>query len=263
MAEIVLTPEMLIAQSTQMQTLAGEFESLFSQTTTVLHGMNDSWSENIATNFVSKILLAQQSFSSITNMLNNGSAAAKFGALSFQDGINMGDLLDAMNGTGNIYDSSTNGDYSDIYKEIYGDSYSYEGEGNIIDNYKHGLGGIIEKDYNDLRDMILGDKPVESIDVAKKYVGMLWHYGPGGVIKAEAKTFGLDSGFGKQVVSDVGEVYASITGDAGARDYFNHYYDNGYENGIVGGIMDIVDYVKDEAPKNVTIGQLFRSVIHK
>ena len=70
MAEIVLTPEMLIAQATQMQTLAGEFESLFSQTTNVLHGMNDSWSENIATNFVSKILLAQQSFSSITNMLS-------------------------------------------------------------------------------------------------------------------------------------------------------------------------------------------------
>ena len=90
MAEILLTPEILIAQSAQMQTLGSEFESLFSQVTTVLNGMNDSWSENIATNFVSKILLAQQSFSSIVNMLENGSNAARIGAMSFANGVDMG-----------------------------------------------------------------------------------------------------------------------------------------------------------------------------
>lgn len=263
MAEIVLTPEMLIAQSTQMQTLAGEFESLFTQTTTVLHGMNDSWSENIGTNFVTKILLAQQSFSSITNMLKNGSAAAKFGAMSFQNGINMGNLLDAMNGTGNLYDSINSDNYSDVYKEVYGDSYSFEGEGDLKGNYTHGLGAYIEKDYNDLREMILGDTTPSYGEVAKKYIGMLWHYGPGGVIKAGAKAIGLDPGFGKQVVSDVGEVYASITGDAGARDFFNHYYDNGYENSIVEGIADIASAAQDELTKHVTIGQVWQSIVNR
>ena len=93
MAEILLTPELLMTQSAEMQTLQTEYEALFSQVTNALNGMNDSWSTNMASNFVGKILLAQKSFSSIVNMMQNGSAAAKMGAMTFADGVGMGDFL--------------------------------------------------------------------------------------------------------------------------------------------------------------------------
>ena len=55
MAEIVLTPELLMSQSAEMQSLQTEYESLFGQVTNVLNGMNNSWSTNIASNFAGKI----------------------------------------------------------------------------------------------------------------------------------------------------------------------------------------------------------------
>lgn len=96
MAEILLTPELLMTQSAEMQSLQTEYEALFAQVNNALNGMNDSWSANIASNFVGKIALAQKSFSSIVNMMQNGSAAAKMGALTFADGVGMGDILDGI-----------------------------------------------------------------------------------------------------------------------------------------------------------------------
>lgn len=82
MADIKITPEELLAQSAEMTSLQSEYESLFSQVTNALNGINDSWSENLARNFSGKIQSAQKSFTSITNMLANGSAAARLGATS-------------------------------------------------------------------------------------------------------------------------------------------------------------------------------------
>lgn len=237
MAEIVLTPEMLIAQSTQMQTLAGEFESLFSQTTTVLHGMNDSWSENIATNFVSKILLAQQSFSSITNMLNNGSAAARFGALSFQDGINMGDMLDSTNA-------------------------ALEPTGKPKEDYWKNLGSLIKQDFKDIDEMINGDKTPTIGDVTAKYVDMVWHYGPGGILKAVASATGLDYDEsmknGKRLF---GDIVGGVTGDPGMSEAYEHAYENGLGKGFVEGIADTADFIKNNTKIGIGIGKIWQSIV--
>lgn len=262
MAEIVLTPEMLIAQSTQMQTLAGEFESLFSQTTTVLHGMNDSWSENIATNFVSKILLAQQSFSSITNMLNNGSMAAKFGALSFQNGVNMGDMLDSTNPlidpvTGRMtYDDGDDSNGIEM-------SASIKATGKPKEDYFKSLGDLIRQDSKDLDEMIRGDKTPSYGDVAAKYIDMVWHYFPGGALRAFASATGLDYDESmKNVKGFVGDVIGGFTGDSGMREAYEHSYENGLGTGYVEGVKDIGDYLLN----NTSVGQgavkIWKSIVN-
>lgn len=48
---IKLTPEELLAQSTEMASIQSEFESLFSQVTSSLNNLNGSWSEALAGNF--------------------------------------------------------------------------------------------------------------------------------------------------------------------------------------------------------------------
>lgn len=82
MPEVQYTPEQLLAQSKQMTALQAEFSAVFTQVTNALKGVNENWSENLARNFSGKIQSAQKSFSSITNMLANGAAAARLGATS-------------------------------------------------------------------------------------------------------------------------------------------------------------------------------------
>lgn len=83
MANIKLTPEELLAQGTQLSSLQTEFESVFSQVTNSLNGLNDSWSEALAGNFAGKITAAQKTFSSVANMLTNGASAARVCATGF------------------------------------------------------------------------------------------------------------------------------------------------------------------------------------
>ena len=82
MADIKYTPSELLAQSAEMSALQSEYDALFVKTTSALNGLNESWSENLSRNFSGKIQSAQKSFSSIINMLSNGSIAAKLGATS-------------------------------------------------------------------------------------------------------------------------------------------------------------------------------------
>ena len=49
--DIKLTPEELIAQSTELTSLQTEFESVFSQLTSTLNSMNDSWSATFSRKF--------------------------------------------------------------------------------------------------------------------------------------------------------------------------------------------------------------------
>ena len=99
MADILLTPEVLMSQSTELSSIQGEYESLFGQVTKSLNGINDSWSENLSRNFVGKITAAQKSFSSITNMLANGSNAAKAVATSFESGLSINAAIESEMGT--------------------------------------------------------------------------------------------------------------------------------------------------------------------
>ena len=97
MADIKLTPEMLIQQSSQLSSLRSEYESLFRQVTSTLNGMNDSWSDNLAGNFSGKIQTAQTKFSSIQNMLENGASAAMLCGNSFEN-ISIGAALSSLMG---------------------------------------------------------------------------------------------------------------------------------------------------------------------
>ncbi|MBS6194530.1 MAG: WXG100 family type VII secretion target [Clostridiales bacterium] len=85
MAKIKLTPEELLAQSTEMASIQSEFETLFSQVTSCLNSLNGSWSDALASNFSGKITAAQRSFSSVAEMMANGSAAARVGANTFSE----------------------------------------------------------------------------------------------------------------------------------------------------------------------------------
>lgn len=93
MADIKLTPEELMTQAQEMTSLQGEFESLFGQVSTALEGMNDSWSENLASNFAGKITAAQKTFTSVTNMLGNGALVASKSASTFSEPENLLGIL--------------------------------------------------------------------------------------------------------------------------------------------------------------------------
>ncbi len=95
MAKIKLSPEELMAQSTEFSSLQSEYEALFAQATTALNGMNESWSPNLSHNFSGKIQSAQKKFSSVTNMLANGAAAARISASVFTTPSN---ILAQLNG---------------------------------------------------------------------------------------------------------------------------------------------------------------------
>ena len=83
MADIKLNPQDLLAQAAEMNSIKSAYESLNTQLLNALNGINDSWSENIAGNFIGKIQSAKKSFLSIVNMMGNGSTAARVSALSF------------------------------------------------------------------------------------------------------------------------------------------------------------------------------------
>ena len=82
---IKLTPEELLAQSTERASIQSEFESLFSQVTSSLNNLNGSWSEALAGNFSGKISAAQKSFSAVAEMMANGATAARVGANTFSE----------------------------------------------------------------------------------------------------------------------------------------------------------------------------------
>lgn len=82
---IKLTPEELLAQSTEMASIQSEFESLFSQVTSSLDNLNGSWSEALAGNFSGKISAAQKSFSAVAEMMANGATAARVSANTFSE----------------------------------------------------------------------------------------------------------------------------------------------------------------------------------
>lgn len=84
MKRIVLTPELLRQQSQELSALTREYESLFSGVSGILSSLNGNWSANLANNFSSKVASAQASFSSITELLEQGASAAQTSADTFQ-----------------------------------------------------------------------------------------------------------------------------------------------------------------------------------
>ncbi len=129
MADIQLTPEELLSQSTEMFNLQNEYQSLFQQVKNSLEGINSSWSPNLASNFSGKITSAQNSFSSIINMFGNGANAAKASALRF--GTPSSWLQSIMNTGNDIYEginTIASADSEEI-EQIFGPSNSDSAEG--------------------------------------------------------------------------------------------------------------------------------------
>ena len=83
MARIQITPSELLAQSTEMENLKRQYETLFQQVNNILKNVNENWSPNLANNFAGKITAAQSCFSKIAEMLGTGAELTKGSAESF------------------------------------------------------------------------------------------------------------------------------------------------------------------------------------
>ena len=68
---IELTPELLLEQSQEMQSLCAAYENLFANISSDLNGINESWSDLLANNFSGKIGSVQKTFSGTLTMLGN------------------------------------------------------------------------------------------------------------------------------------------------------------------------------------------------
>ena len=73
MAKIQLTPQELLAQSTEMASLQKEYEALFGTTSSILTSVNGNWSEALSRNFLGKMNSAQKGCKQLIASLETGS----------------------------------------------------------------------------------------------------------------------------------------------------------------------------------------------
>ena len=72
-----LTPEVLLEQSQEMQSLCAAYETLFGNIMLDLSGINESWSDLLSNNFSGKIGSAQKTFSGALAMLRNSAGSTR------------------------------------------------------------------------------------------------------------------------------------------------------------------------------------------
>lgn len=72
-----LTPEVLLEQSQEMQSLCAAYEALFGNIMSDLAGINENWSDLLSNNFSGKIGSAQKAFSGALAMLRNSANSAR------------------------------------------------------------------------------------------------------------------------------------------------------------------------------------------
>lgn len=133
MANIKLDPALLTSQSQQMNALAGEYQNLFSSVVATLKSMDDCWSEVLSANFSGKITTAQNSFSNVTELLQQGAQAAQLAATTFGD-VDAA-LANVMNGNGggssgggdSASSSENNGSIWQQLKDYFKDSWNKAG----------------------------------------------------------------------------------------------------------------------------------------
>lgn len=80
-----LTPELLLEQSQEMQSICAAYENLFSNISADLSGINGSWSDLLANNFSGKIGSAQKTFSGALTMLSNVANGTRMVAETMQE----------------------------------------------------------------------------------------------------------------------------------------------------------------------------------
>ena len=166
-ASIKLTPEELLAQSSQMADIQSSFNGLFSALNNVLSNLNGEWSEIISRNFVGKIQSAQKACSGIVDMFGNSSNAAKLSAMIFTDDSNsvdsiLGQLMqyaegEAFNTIDEIIKKITSGDDATILGELLGKNYDTATFKSIMQDIKSGnTEGVMQTLYEKGKD-IFGD----------------------------------------------------------------------------------------------------------
>lgn len=84
MAKIQLTPQELLAQSTEMASLQKEYEALFGTTSSILTSVNGNWSEMLSRNFLGKMNSAQKGCKQLIASLETGAQLAKTSAQTYQ-----------------------------------------------------------------------------------------------------------------------------------------------------------------------------------
>lgn len=89
MADIKITPEQLMAQSSKLANVQRSFEEVFTKLSSILESMNSQWSSVIAHNFTGKMQSAQKVCSNIVEMFGNGANSAKMSALILADDGNV------------------------------------------------------------------------------------------------------------------------------------------------------------------------------
>ena len=80
-----LTPELLLEQSQEMLQLRSDYENLFTNVSSDLRGMNNSWSALLSNNFSGKIGSAQKAFSGTLTMLQTSAESIRSVAVSLQE----------------------------------------------------------------------------------------------------------------------------------------------------------------------------------
>ena len=75
-SQIQLSPQELLSQAQQMQSVCDEYNSIFESLKTTLSNVNEGFSAKLAHNFLAKITSAQKGFSKIVELLQGGVKAA-------------------------------------------------------------------------------------------------------------------------------------------------------------------------------------------
>ena len=84
MAKILLTPQELLAQGTEMASLQKEYETVLQQMNATLKSVNGNWSDTLARNFLGKMNSAQKGCDQLVTSLETGAQLAKASAQTFQ-----------------------------------------------------------------------------------------------------------------------------------------------------------------------------------
>ena len=157
MGKIQVTPELLLAQSAEMEALGREYESLFSGVTGTLNQMNGWWSPLLAHNFVGKISSAQRSFSDVVNMLSTGATAAKNSATTFSSVDS--ELAQVINGKGSDVNVGTAGGAGSFggggSSGGRGSSRGFDTEAKWWDKIGHGVAAGAADFYEDIKSDVL------------------------------------------------------------------------------------------------------------
>ncbi len=175
---IQLTPAELISQAGQMRALYEQYTSFFNNVESILMKINDSWSPNLASNFLSKISSVENGSKTVLSLIENGINIAEASAQSFESVDEclaklMKDFMDSQNGAilgtppssapniSNLVDVATSvGGFGDILPDDYA---------RIVESI---AGGDFSSAINELMPGFTGEMKDKVIDIVKDKTGL-------------------------------------------------------------------------------------------